>query len=150
MSQEDDESPLSGHVCDVSRDITPSLTSFPSSEGPDVRRAVGVGHPGVVVGDTAHSSHLASLMGDSTVLLLMPVPVAQQALVDSGAVVRRVPAPFAPLALFIILFGAVFPPVSEVIEASVEHSPRDIQGCWGIVEDAWLEVVEGVGSSEGS
>jgi hypothetical protein len=135
---------------DVSHDITPLLMSFPSSEGPDVRRAVGVSHSGVVIGDAAHSSHSASLMGDSTVLLLMPVPVTQQALVDSGAVARRVSAPFAPLASFIVLFGAVLPPVSEVVEAGVEHSPRDIRGRWGIVQDVWLEAAEGVGSSEGS
>jgi hypothetical protein len=89
-------------------------------------------------------------MGDSTVLLLMPVPVTQQALVDSGAVTRRVSAPFAPLTLFVVLFGAVLPPVSEVVEASIEHGLRDIRGHQGIMEDAWLEAAEGVGSSEGS
>jgi hypothetical protein len=98
----------------------------------------------------AYSSHPASLMGDSTVLLLMSVPVTQQALVDSGAVVHRVPMPFAPLALFVVLFGAVLPPVSEIVKAGVEHGLRDIRGRWGIMEDAWLEVAEGVGSSEGS
>jgi hypothetical protein len=137
-------------VCDVSRDITPLLTSFPSSEGPDVRRAVGVGHSGVVVGDTAYSSCPALLMGDSTVLLLMPVPVTQQALVDSGAIAHRVPTPFAPLASFVILFRAMLPPVSEVVEAGVEHGLRDIQGRRGIVEDVWLEAAEGVGLGEGS
>jgi hypothetical protein len=138
-----------GHVCDVSHDITPLLTSFPSSEGPDIRRAIGIGHSGVVVGDTAYSSHPASLMGDSTVLLLMPVPVAQEALIDSGAVARGVPVPFAPLASFVVLFRAVLPPVSEVVEAGVKHGPRDIRGRWGIVEDAWLEAAEGVGSRKG-
>jgi hypothetical protein len=97
----------------------------------------------------AYSSHSASLVGDSTILLLMPVPVTQQALVDSGAVARRVSAPFAPLASFIILFGAVLPPVSEVIEAGIKHGPRDIRGCRGIMEDVWLEAAEGVGSCEG-
>jgi hypothetical protein len=139
-----------GHVCDVSRDITPLLTSFPSSEGPDIRRAVSVGHPGVIVGDAAYSSRSASLVGDLAILLLVPVPVTQQALVDSGTVACGVSTPFAPLASFVVLFGAVLPPISEVVEAGVEHGPRDIRGRRGIVEDAWLEAAEGIGLCEGS
>jgi hypothetical protein len=104
----------------------------------------------VVVRDAAYSSRSAPLVEDLTVLLLMPIPVTQQALVNPGAVARRVPVPFAPLAAFIVLLGAMLPPVSEVVEAGVEHGSRDIRGCQGIVEDAWLEAAEGVGSGEGS
>jgi hypothetical protein len=89
-------------------------------------------------------------MGNSAVLLLVSVPVAQQTLVDSRAVACGVSTPFAPLASLVILFGAVFPPVGEVVEAGVEHGSRDIRGRWGIVEDAWLEAAEGVGLCEGS
>jgi hypothetical protein len=113
-------------VRDVSRDITPLLTSFPSSEGPNVRRTVGVGHPWMVVGDAAHSPCLASFVRDSAELFLMPVPIAQQALVDLGTVTCEVPTSLAPLASFVILFGAVLPPVSKVVEAGVEHGSRDI------------------------
>jgi hypothetical protein len=137
-------------VCDISHDITPLLASFPSSEGPDIRCAVSVGHSGVVIRDAAYSSRSASFVGDLTVLLLMPVSVTQQALVDSGAVARRMSAPFAPLASFVVLFGAMLPSVSEVVEASVEHGPRDIRGRRGIMEDAWLKAAEGIGSCKGS
>jgi hypothetical protein len=137
-------------VCDISHDITPLLTSFPSSEGPDVQRAVSVGHPGMIVRDAAYSSCSASLVGDSAILLLVSVSVTQQALVDSGAIACGVSTPFAPLASLVVLFRAVLPSVSEVIEAGVEHGSRDIRGHWGIVEDAWLEAAEGVGSCEGS
>jgi hypothetical protein len=113
-------------VRDVSRDITPLLTSFPSSEGPDVRGAVCVGHSGVVIGDATYSPCAASLVRGSAVLFLVPVSVAQQALVDAGTVTRRMPTLFTPLAAFVVLFGAVFPPVSEVVEAGVKHSSRDI------------------------
>jgi hypothetical protein len=89
-------------------------------------------------------------MGDSAVLLLVPVPVTQQALVDSRAVACGVPTPFAPLASLVILFGAVLPSVGEVVEAGVKHGSGDVRGCRGIVQDAWLEAAEGVGSCKGS
>jgi hypothetical protein len=136
-------------MCDVSRDITPLLTSFPSSEGPDIRCAVGVGHSGMVVGDATYSPRLASLVRDSTELFLMPIPITEQALVDSGAVTRGMPMSFAPLASFVILLRAMLPSIRKVVEAGVEHGPRDIRGCRGIVEDAWLEAAEGVGTGKG-
>jgi hypothetical protein len=80
----------------------------------------------------------------------MSVPVTEQALVDSGAVARRMPVSLAPLASFIVLLGAMLPSVRKVVEAGVEHGPRDIQGRQGIVEDAWLKAAEGVGTGEGS
>jgi hypothetical protein len=80
----------------------------------------------------------------------MPVSVTQQALVNLGAVAHGVSAPFAPLAAFVVLFGAMFPPVSEVIEAGIEHGSRDIRGRRGIVKDVWLEAAEGIGPREGS
>jgi hypothetical protein len=70
-------------MCDVSCDITPLLASFPSSEGPDIGRAIGVSHPQVVVRDTAHSSRLAPFVWNATELFLVSVPVAKQTLVDS-------------------------------------------------------------------
>jgi hypothetical protein len=57
--------------------------------------------------------------------------------------------PFAPLASFVVLFGSVLPPVSEVVEAGVKHGSRNIRGRQGIVEDVWLEAAEGVGPCEG-
>jgi hypothetical protein len=56
---------------------------------------------------------------------------------------------FTPLTSFVILFGAVLPPIRKVVEAGIEHGSWDIRGRWGIMEDAWLEAVEGVGASKG-
>jgi hypothetical protein len=80
----------------------------------------------------------------------MPCPVAEQTLVDAQAVSCQVPISFAPLASVVVLFWAVFPPICEIIEPSIEHGLQNIQGHWGIVEDAWLEAVEGIGTSKGS
>jgi hypothetical protein len=62
---------------------------------------------------------------------------------------RGVPASFAPLTLLIVLFGAMLPSVHKIVEASIKHGSWDIRGCRGIMEDAWLEVVEGIGTSKG-
>jgi hypothetical protein len=43
----------------------------------------------------------------------------------------------------------MLPAVCEVIEAGIEHSLRDVRGHRGIMEDAWLEAVEGVGTGKG-
>jgi hypothetical protein len=145
-----DESPLLGHVCDVSRDITPLLTSVSSSEGPDVRCAIRIGDPGMVVGDATYSPGPTTLVGGSAVLFLVPVSVAQQTLVDSGAIPRGVSAPFAPLAPFVVLLWTMLPPIGEVVEAGIEHGARNVRGRRGIVKDAWLEAAEGVGAGEGS
>jgi hypothetical protein len=59
---ERDESPLWVMCCNVSRDITPLLTSFLPSKGPDIQRIVGIGHPGVVIGDMAYSACSASFV----------------------------------------------------------------------------------------
>jgi hypothetical protein len=137
-------------VCDISRDITPLLTSVPSSKGPDIRCAVGVGHPRVVVRDTAHSPCLAPFVRDSAELFLVSIPIAEQALIDPGAVMRGVPVSFAPLASLVVLLRAVLPPIRKVVEASVEHGSGDIRGHRGIMEDVWLEAAEGIGAGEGS
>jgi hypothetical protein len=75
----------------------------------------------MVVGDATDSSGLAPFVGDATQLLLMPCPITEQTLVDARAVSCRVPIPLAPLASVVVLFGAVFPSVREVIESSIEH-----------------------------
>jgi hypothetical protein len=111
---------------DVSRDITPLLTSFLSSKGPNVRRAVGVSHPRVVIGDAAHSPRSASFVWDAAELFLVSSPIAEQALVDSRTVACRMPTPFTPLVAFVVLFGAVLPPICKVVEASIKHGLRDI------------------------
>jgi hypothetical protein len=103
----------------------------------------------MVIGDTTHSSHPASFVWDVAELLLVSIPIAEQALVNPWTVMHGVPTPFAPLAALVVLFGAMFPPVHKVVEASIEHSARDIWGRQGIVEDAWLEAAEGVSASEG-
>jgi hypothetical protein len=54
----------------------------------------------------------------------------------------------APEAMLIVLVGAVFPPVCEVVKPCIKHSSGDIQGHRGIMEDAWLESVEGVGMGQ--
>jgi hypothetical protein len=89
-------------------------------------------------------------MGGSAVLLLVSISVTQQTLIDSGAISRGVSAPFAPLAPFVVLFRAMLPSVSEVVETGVEHGARDVRDCWGIVKDAWLEAAEGVGPCKSS
>jgi hypothetical protein len=137
-------------VCDVSCDITPLLTSLLSSEGPNVRCAIGVGHPGVVVGDTAYSSHSAALVWDTIELFLMPIPITEEALVDPGTITHGVPASLAPLASFVVLLGPVLPPIREVVKSGVEHGSWDVGSRQGIMEDAWLETAEGVGASKGS
>jgi hypothetical protein len=136
-------------VHDVSCDITPLLTSFPSSESPDVQCAIGIGHPGVVIGDVAHSSCPAPFVRDTTQLFLVSVPIAEQALINARAVTCGVPIPFAPLAALVVLLRAMFSPVCKVVKAGVKHSLWDIRGHWGIVEDAWLEATKGIGASEG-
>jgi hypothetical protein len=60
------------------------------------------------------------------------------------------PVPFTPLTAFVILLGAVFPPIREVVKAGVKHGSRDIRGRRGIMKDAWLEAAEGIGLCEGS
>jgi hypothetical protein len=113
-------------VCDISRDITLLLTSFPSSEGSNVRRAIGVSHPRVVVGDTAHPSRMAPFVWNATELFLVSISIAEQTLVDSGTVTHGVPMSFAPLTLLIVLFGAVFPSIRKVVEAGVKHGSWDL------------------------
>jgi hypothetical protein len=61
-----------------------------------------------------------------------------------------VSTPLAPLAVFVVLLGAVLPPIHKVIEAGIEYGPQDIQGRWSIVEDAWLEVAKHISASKGS
>jgi hypothetical protein len=104
----------------------------------------------MVVGDAAYSPGSTSLVGGPAVLLLVPVSVAQQTLIDSRAIPRGVSTPFTPLAPLVILFWAVFPPIGEVIEASVEHSAGNVRGRRGIVKDVWLEAAEGIGTRESS
>jgi hypothetical protein len=104
----------------------------------------------VVVGDSADLPSSASLVGNVALQFPMSGSIAEQTLIDAHAVACRIPVPFAPLALFIILFRAMFSPVCEVVEAGIKHGPWDIQGCRGIVENAWLEVAEGVGASQGA
>jgi hypothetical protein len=104
----------------------------------------------VVVGDSADPPSLASLVGDVALQFPMSGSIAEQTLIDVRAVVCRIPVPFAPLALFMILFRAMFPPVCEVVKAGIKHGPWDIQGRQGIVEDAWLKAAEGVGVSQGA
>jgi hypothetical protein len=113
-------------VRDVSRDITPLLMSCSSSEGPNIRCAVGVSHPWVVIGDVAHSSRLASFVWDVAELFLVSIPIAEQALVDPRAVTCGVSTPFAPLTVLIVLLRAVLPPVRKVVEAGIKHGSWDI------------------------
>jgi hypothetical protein len=80
----------------------------------------------VVVGDAAHSSHSASFVWDTAELFLVSVPVAEQTLVDSQAITHGVFTPLAPLTALVVLLGAVLPPICKVVEAGIEHSPRDI------------------------
>jgi hypothetical protein len=88
-------------------------------------------------------------MGDAALLLSMPNSVAEQALINACAVLCQVPIPFAPLAPFMVLFGAMLPPVRKIVEAGVEYGSWDIQGHRGIMEDAWLEAAEGIGMCQG-
>jgi hypothetical protein len=60
-----------------------------------------------------------------------------------------VPVPLTPLAVLVILLRAVLPSVCEVVEAGVEHGLWNVQGCQGIVEDAWLKAAEGIGMGKG-
>jgi hypothetical protein len=65
------------------------------------------------------------------------------------AIAREVSVPFALLTRFMVLLGAMFLPICEVVEASIEYGLWDIQGRRGIMEDAWLEAAEGVDMDEG-
>jgi hypothetical protein len=104
----------------------------------------------MVVRDTAHSSCSALFVWDMTELFLVSVSVAEQTLIDSGAVMRGMPASLTPLTSLVILFGAVLPPIGKIVKAGVEHSSWDIRGRRGIMEDAWLKAAKGVGTSKGS
>jgi hypothetical protein len=115
-----------GHVCDISYDITPLLTSFLPSEGPDVGSAVSVGHLGMVIRDVANLPSMASSMWDATLFLNMPCSIAEQALVDVHAIMCGVTIPAAPEAVCAIFIGAVFPPVHEVVKSCIKHGSGDI------------------------
>jgi hypothetical protein len=136
-------------MCDVSHDITPLLTSFSAFKGLDIQSAKSIGHLGVVVRDVTDSSGATAVVGDVTLLLKVPCVITEQALVDMRTLVYEVAGLPAPLAVCIIFIGAMFPSICEVIEPSIEYSLGDVCHCWGIVEDPWLKVVEGVGSSQG-
>jgi hypothetical protein len=56
----------------------------------------------------------------------MSDPIAEQALIDARAIACGVPVPLAPEAPFIVLVGAMFSPVHEVIEPCIEHGSQDI------------------------
>jgi hypothetical protein len=84
-------------------------------------------------------------VGDAALFLNVPKSVTEQALVNLCTVVHRVSISFTPLTVYIALVGAVLPSIHEVIEVCIKHSPGDIQGCQGIVEDVWLEAAEGIG-----
>jgi hypothetical protein len=65
------------------------------------------------------------------------------------AVVRDMPILPVPEAVFIVLIGAMLPPVREVVKPCIEHGLRDVQGHRGIVKDVWLESVEGISMGQG-
>jgi hypothetical protein len=77
------------------------------------------------------------------------IPIAEQTLIDACTVTCGVPVPFAPLAMFVVLLGAMLPPICKVVEAGIKHGLWDIRGRRGIMEDAWLEAAEGIGMSKG-
>jgi hypothetical protein len=92
---------------------------------------------------------MAPLVWDAALFFHMPSSVAEQALIDVHAVMHDMPSLSTPEAMLVILVGAVLPPIHEVVEPCIEHSPGNVQGCWGIVKDVWLESVEGVSMSQG-
>jgi hypothetical protein len=61
-----------------------------------------------------------------------------------------VPVPLAPEATLIVLVRAVLPPVRKVVKPCVEHGLGDVQGRQGIMKDAWLKSVEGIGTGQGT
>jgi hypothetical protein len=89
-------------------------------------------------------------MWDTASLFHVPTSIAEQALVDICAVVCDMPISLAPMATLIVLIWTVFSPIGEIVEPCVEHGPRDARGHWGIVEDAWLELVEGISTGQGA
>ena len=68
--------------CDVSHDITPCLTSFLPSEGPDVCGARGIGTMGVVVWYVTDLSLMAAFVRVATVGFDMSRSIAEDTLVD--------------------------------------------------------------------
>jgi hypothetical protein len=98
----------------------------------------------------AYLSSSAPFVGDVALWFPMSNSITEEALVDAGAVACGVPIPFAPLASFIILIGAMLPPIHKIVKAGIKHGPWDVQGCQGIMEDAWLEAVEGIGAGQGT
>jgi hypothetical protein len=80
----------------------------------------------VVIRDAAYLSGLASFVRDTALLLPMSNSIAEQALMDAYAIACQVPVLFAPLASFVVLVGAVLPPVHKVVEASIKHGPWDV------------------------
>jgi hypothetical protein len=89
-------------------------------------------------------------MQDTTLFFSMPDPVAEQALVNACAITRRVPIPFIPEASFVVLVGAVFPPIGEVIEPCIKHGLQDVRGYQGIIKDARLKSSKGISAGQGT
>jgi hypothetical protein len=98
----------------------------------------------MVIRDSADLSSMASFVRDMASFLHMPGSIAEQALVDVYTVVCNMPISFAPVAMLIVFVWAMFPPVHKVIEPCIEHGSRDVQDCWGIVEDMWFQPAKGI------
>jgi hypothetical protein len=137
-------------MCDGSCDITPLLMSFLPSKGSNIRGTVGIGHLRVVIRDMADLSSTAVPMWDATLFFEMPCQITEQALIDVCAFVCEVPRLSAPEAVGIVLVGAMFPPICEVVEPCIEYGSENVCSCWGIVEDMGFKMVEGIGSSQGA
>jgi hypothetical protein len=136
-------------VHDDSCDITPLLMSFLLSEGPNVQGAVGIGHLGVVIGDVTDLSSMASSVENVALLFKMPHSITEQALINVRTLVCEMAGLPAPEAVHVVFIRAMLPPICEVVEPHVKYCLRNICHCWGVMEDAWLKAMEGIGSSQG-
>jgi hypothetical protein len=94
-------------------------------------------------------SSTASLVGNVALLFKMPCSITEQALIDVHTLVREMARLPTSEAVHVVFIRAVLPPICEVIKPCVKYCLRDICHCWGVMEDARLEAMEGIGSSQG-
>ena len=92
----------------------------------------------------------AMFVGIMAVCFNMSGAIAEDALRDLGTPLSWVPCSCAPFAVGVFVFQAVFPPIGEVCDTCIKYGVGNVRGYGGIVEDAWLESLISIGTSQHS
>src|SRR5258708_7796030 len=112
---------------DISHDITPHLTSFLSSKGPDVCRTGGVSDAGMIIWDSTDSSISATLVGIMAVRFDMSSTIAEDTLDELGTSLHWVSHTCTPSTGGILIIRTILPTIGEVGNACIKHSAGDVQ-----------------------